>query len=52
MKRIIYILLLSFILSKKIIIAPYIDQTKKWPKGYESVTTVMALQYLAKNISR
>ena len=51
MKRIIYILLLSFILSKKIINAPYIDQTKKWPTGCESVTTVMALQYLGLKIT-
>ena len=51
MKRIIYILLLSFILSKKIIKAPYIDQTKKWPAGCESVTTEMALQYLGLKIS-
>ena len=51
MKRILYIFLLSFILSKKIIKAPYIDQTKRWPTGCESVSTVMALQYLGIKIT-
>ena len=51
MERILYILLLSFIFSKKIINAPYIDQTKKWPTGCESVSTVMALQYLGIKIT-
>lgn len=31
---------------KKIIPVPYIDQTKKWPTGCESVSAVMLLDYL------
>lgn len=30
----------------KILEAPYIDQTEKWPTGCESVSAVMLLQYL------
>lgn len=36
---------------KKLIRAPYIDQTKEWPTGCESVSTVMFLQYLGIDIS-
>ena len=32
--------------EKKIIQAPYIDQSIKYPTGCESVSTVMLLQYL------
>ena len=31
---------------KKVIQAPYIDQTKQYPTGCESVSAVMLLQYL------
>lgn len=31
---------------KKLIDVPYIDQTKEWPTGCESVSAVMLLQYL------
>jgi len=49
----IVILIIFFIYSeeKVIIKAPYIDQTKRWPTGCESVSTVMALQYLGIKIS-
>ena len=30
---------------------PYIDQSKRYPTGCESVSTVMALQYAGVNIS-
>lgn len=33
-------------MGKKLIDVPYIDQTKDWPTGCESVSTVMLLQYL------
>ena len=33
-------------MSKKLIKVPYIDQTKEWPTGCESVSAVMLLQYL------
>lgn len=36
---------------KKLIRVPYIDQTKEWPTGCESVSTVMLLQYLGADIS-
>lgn len=36
---------------KKIIDVPYIDQTKEWPTGCESVSAVMLLQYLGVDIS-
>lgn len=36
---------------KKIIHVPYIDQTKNWPTGCESVTTVMLLRYLGADIT-
>lgn len=36
---------------KKFIKVPYIDQTKEWPTGCESVSTVMFLQYLGIDIS-
>lgn len=36
---------------KKIIRVPYIDQTKEWPTGCESVSAVMLLQYLGVDIS-
>lgn len=35
----------------KLIKVPYIDQTKEWPTGCESVSTVMLLQYLGVDIS-
>lgn len=35
----------------KIIKVPYIDQTKEWPTGCESVSAVMLLQYLGIEIS-
>ncbi len=35
----------------KLINAPYIDQTKDWPTGCESVSTVMLLQYLGIDIT-
>ncbi|MDD3367570.1 MAG: C39 family peptidase [Lachnospiraceae bacterium] len=38
-------------MTSKIIRAPYIDQTEKWPTGCESVSTVMLLQYLGYDIS-
>lgn len=38
-------------LSKKVISVPYIDQTRLWPTGCESVSTVMLLQYLGIDIS-
>ena len=37
--------------EKKIIQAPYIDQSVKYPTGCESVSTVMLLQYLGYDIS-
>lgn len=37
--------------SEKLIKVPYIDQTKEWPTGCESVSAVMLLQYLGENIS-
>lgn len=36
---------------KKIIKVPYIDQTKEWPTGCESVSAVMLLQYLGVDIT-
>lgn len=36
---------------KKIIDAPYIDQSEKWPTGCESVTAVMALKYIGADIT-
>ena len=36
---------------EKLIKVPYIDQTKKWPTGCESVSAVMLLQYLGFGIS-
>lgn len=36
---------------RKIIRAPYYDQTTRWPNGCESVSTVMLLQYLGIPIS-
>lgn len=36
---------------KKIIRAPYIDQTKEFPTGCESVSAVMLLQYLGVSIT-
>lgn len=36
---------------KKLIKVPYIDQTKEWPTGCESVSAVMLLQYLGVDIS-
>ena len=38
-------------MSKKLIKVPYIDQTKEWPTGCESVSAVMLLQYLGMDIS-
>lgn len=38
-------------MRKKIIKVPYIDQTKEWPTGCESVSAVMLLQYLGVKIS-
>lgn len=38
-------------MQKKIIKVPYIDQTKEWPTGCESVSAVMLLQYLGFDIS-
>lgn len=38
-------------LGRKIIKAPYIDQTKDWPTGCECVSTVMLLQYLGFDIT-
>lgn len=38
-------------MGRKIIKAPYIDQTKDWPTGCECVSTVMLLQYLGFQIS-
>ena len=38
-------------MAKKQITAPYIDQTKEWPTGCESVSAVMLLQYLGIEIS-
>lgn len=35
----------------KIIKVPYIDQSKEWPTGCESVSAVMLLQYLGVDIS-
>ena len=37
--------------NKKIIQAPYIDQSIKYPTGCESVSTVMLLQYLGYDIT-
>lgn len=37
--------------TSRVIRAPYIDQTVKYPNGCESVSTVMALQYLGMDIS-
>ncbi len=37
--------------GRVLIEAPYIDQTKDWPTGCESVSAVMLLQYLGYNIS-
>lgn len=36
---------------KKIIRAPYIDQTRKYPTGCESVSAVMLLQYLGVSVT-
>ncbi len=36
---------------KKVIKVPYIDQTKEWPTGCESVSAVMLLQYLGIDIT-
>ena len=36
---------------KKIISAPYIDQSVKYPTGCESVSAVMLLQYLGYEIT-
>ena len=36
---------------KKLIKVPYIDQTKEWSTGCESVSAVMLLQYLGADIS-
>jgi len=36
---------------EKLIKVPYIDQTKEWPTGCESVSTAMLLQYLGIDIS-
>lgn len=36
---------------KKVIQAPYIDQTEKYPTGCESISAVMLLQYLGISIS-
>lgn len=38
-------------MRKKLIKVPYIDQTKEWPTGCESVSAVMFLQYLGLDIS-
>lgn len=38
-------------MQKKLIKVPYIDQTKEWPTGCESVSAVMLLQYLGFHIS-
>ncbi len=38
-------------MSEKLIKVPYIDQTKEWPTGCESVSAVMLLQYLGFDIS-
>lgn len=38
-------------MQKKIIKVPYIDQTKEWPTGCESVSAVMFLRYLGVDIS-
>ncbi len=46
MKTIILIFFFIITNSKVLIKVPYIDQTKKWPTGCESVSTVMALHYL------
>ena len=35
----------------KLISVPYIDQTKKYPTGCESISTVMLLQYLGYKIT-
>lgn len=37
-------------MQKKLIKVPYIDQTKEWPTGCESVSAVMFLQYLGFDI--
>ncbi len=37
--------------EKKLIKVPYIDQTREWPTGCESVSTVMLLRYLGTDIS-
>ena len=51
MKTIILIFFFIIANSKVLIKVPYIDQTKKWPTGCESVSTVMALHYLKVKIS-
>lgn len=38
-------------MRKKLIKVPYIDQTKEWPTGCESVSATMLLQYLGFDIS-
>lgn len=38
-------------MRKKLIKVPYIDQTKEWPTGCESVSATMFLQYLGFKIS-
>lgn len=38
-------------MRKYIIKVPYIDQTKEWPTGCESVSAVMFLQYLGMDVS-
>lgn len=38
-------------MQKYIIKVPYIDQTKEWPTGCESVSAVMLLQYLGLDIT-
>ena len=50
-KSFILLFLLSLIYSSVLIKVPYIDQTKNWPTGCESVSTVMALHYLKVKIS-
>jgi len=40
----------NIIVMKKLIKVPYIDQTKQWPTGCESVSSVMLLQYLGVEI--
>lgn len=38
-------------MQKRMIEVPYIDQTKEWPTGCESVSAVMFLQYLGVDIT-